>query len=435
MDLMAIVGFLILAAVMFFVLKGYTVPSIAFVVFPLIGALVTGFGIKEIGDFVTKGLNTTWKTAVLFIFSIIFFGVMSDVGLFDKPVNWITKKASHSIVGTYLAAAIIAVIGHLDGASVTTYIITLTAMLPIFKKLKLNVLNLLLVMGLATGVMNLVPWGGPTIRAATALGIDANILWHHLIPIQIVGLVITLGVAAFLGVMEQKKLAVAGGAISMAGIQAEVEQEEKENPFRKPKLDVINWILVIGVIGTLVVNILPSFFVFMVGSIIALWVNFPSVKIQNERVQSYAPGIIGLTTTLLAAGVFLGVLSNSGMIEAMAKTLINIVPDGMKQYLHYIVGALGAPIGMTMGPDPYYYGVMPLIVEVVKPLAITGEQVANAMLMGENVALSVSPCVPTTFLLVGMAGVELKDHIRHSFVPMWVVSIVMMIAGAILGII
>lgn len=425
--MLSIIGFLILIAVMYFVLSGKIVPAIAFVVFPLIGAALAGFGIEEVAEFIKTGVGTTWATAVLFIFSIIFFGIMSDAGIFDKPVAWLTGKAKNSIVMIYIVTAIIAMIGHMDGASVTTYIITLTAMLPIYRRLGLNVLNLLLITGLATGVMNLVPWGGPTIRAATAIGIDANDLWLRLIPMQIFGIVITLGAAIYLGMREQKK-----GTTAQVN-HDHVEDNEilnpdspEENIYRNPKKDPINWILTIGVIALLVWNKFPTYSVFMVGALVALWYNFPSVKVQQKRLESYAPNIIGLVTTLLGAGIFLGVLSGSGMINAMASTLISVVPDGFKQYLHIVVGALGAPIGMTMGPDPYFYGVLPLISEVVNPLGVSPIQVASAMLIGENVALSVSPCVPTTFLLIGMANVELKDHIRHSFIPMWGVSLLML---------
>lgn len=142
-----------------------------------------------------------------------------------------------------------------------------------------------------------------------------------------------------------------------------------------------------------------------------------------------------LTVTLLCAGIFLGVMNQSGMILEMSKILISAIPVSMQHYLHYIVGALGAPIGMVMGPDPYYYGIMPIIGEIVASHGVTLETVGRAMLVGENVALSVSPVLPPTYLAIGLAGVELKEHIKYSFLPLWAVSLLMMAFAIILGII
>lgn len=130
----------------------------------------------------------------------------------------------------------------------------------------------------------------------------------------------------------------------------------------------------------------------------------------------------------------MGVFANAGIITKMAQVLINLLPAFLLRYLHLIMGVLGAPIGMIMGPDPYYYAVMPLIIETVAPYGVTATEVAHAMLIGENVALSVSPCVATTFLGVGLAGVELNDHIKFTFKWEWLVSIIMLVFAVVVGI-
>jgi len=185
----------------------------------------------------------------------------------------------------------------------------------------------------------------------------------------------------------------------------------------------------------LVTAVFPTHVVFMLGTIIVLAVNYPDPQLQQKRIQAHAPSSIMLTVTLLCAGIFLGVMTQSGMVLEMSKVLINALPVSLQRYLHYIVGALGAPLGMVLGPDPYYYGIMPIIGEIVAPFGVSLETVGHAMLIGENVALSVSPVVPSTFLAIGLAGVELKEHIRYSFVPLWALSIVMMIFAVVIGII
>lgn len=119
----------------------------------------------------------------------------------------------------------------------------------------------------------------------------------------------------------------------------------------------------------------------------------------------------------------------------MAQVLIGILPKFMVKYLYIIMGILGGPIGLIMGPDPYYYAVMPLVIETVAPYGITAVQVAKAMLIGENVVLSVSPCVPANYLAFGISGIDLNDNMKFSFKWEWLVSILMLIFALVVGIV
>ncbi len=430
----AIIGYLIIIAMMYLILTNKALPAFCFAVLPVIGALVAGFTPTEVLDFINTGVGTTWKTAVLFIFSVVYFGIMNDAGLFDKMVSFLVKRAGNSITMIMVATALIAVVGHIDGATASTYLISIPVMLPIFKRFHLRPVVLLCIVGLATGVMNLVPWGGPTIRAATAIEADATALWVSMIPMQIFGLILCVAMAVYFGNAESKRLAKAGLAGTVA-LSAETQEQKEDSTLKRPKLYWFNIILTVILIVLLIEGTIPTFVVFMFGTLIALLVNYPDLKLQNQRIMAHAPNCIGLTITLLCAGVFLGIFANSGIIAAMAQVLIDILPEFLRKYLHIIMGVLGAPMGIVMGPDPYYYGVMPLVIETIEPLGVGAEQVARAMLIGENVALAVSPCVASTFLAIGMAGVDLKDHMRFSFKYMWLVSIVMLVFAVIVGIV
>jgi len=380
--LQALVGYAIIIVMMYLILTNKALPAFCFAILPVVGALAAGFAPKEILDFMNTGVGTTWKTAVLFIFSVVYFGIMNDAGMFDKMVAFLVKKAGNSIEMIMIATALIAVVGHIDGA--------------------------------------------------TAIEADATALWVSMIPMQIFGLILCLVMAFYFGKVERKRLAKEG--IDLGAVMSEENQkEEKDSGLKRPKLYWFNIILTVILIALLIEGTIPTFLVFMFGMLIAMAVNYPDMKLQNQRMMAHAPNCIGLTITLLCAGVFLGIFANSGIIASMAQVLIDILPAFLRKYLHIIVGILGAPMGIVMGPDPYYYGVMPLIIETIKPLGVSAEQVARAMLIGENVALAVSPCVATTFLAIGMAGVDLKDHMKFSFKYMWAVSVVMLVFAMITG--
>ena len=210
MDMLAVIGSLVILVMMLMILKNKALPLFCFAVLPVIGAFCAGFSVKEVLEFVNKGVGTTWKTAVLFIFSVVYFGVMNDAGMFDRMVNALLKVAGRNITLLFIATVLIATVGHIDGATASTYLISFPVMLPIFKRLKLNPLVLLLLVASATGIMNLVPWGGPTIRAATAIKGDANALWHAMIPMQIFGLLASCVLAVYFAHSEKKRLAAEG---------------------------------------------------------------------------------------------------------------------------------------------------------------------------------------------------------------------------------
>ena len=204
--LLAIAGFAIIFAMIYLLFRGKTTPVVAFVLLPLTAAILVGFTPTEIAEFVTKGVTSTWKTAALFIFSVTYFGIMSDAGMFDKIIKKLVGAAGNNITLLFIVTSLIAMFAHLDGSGATTFLITIPALMPLYKKLHLRVTSLLLVASASMGVMNLVPWGGSTLRAATVLNMDATELWRELIPVQVIGLVMALGLAIVISRIEIKRL-------------------------------------------------------------------------------------------------------------------------------------------------------------------------------------------------------------------------------------
>lgn len=431
---LTIIGFLMVFAIVTLLLKGKMSPIVVLIFVPAVAAVLAGYSITEIGGFIKSGVGTTTNNAILFIFSVIFFGVMSDVGVFDIVVDFLVKKAGTNVIAITVATAIIAVIAHLDGATATTVLISIPAMYPIYKKMNIRPHVLLCIVGSAMGVMNLLPWGGPTARTATVLGMDATELWYILIPIQILGVVTTIALAVILGIIEKKR--GAGFKVSAdveSGDTAEIDKQGDE--LKRPKLLWINVILTVGLIATLMFDIITSYVVFMFFLSVALIINFPSLKAQDGRIKAHAPSALVISATMIAAGSMVGILTETGMLTAMANSLIGIIPGPLGRFIHVIFGVLALPLGMMVGTDAYFYGIMPLVIEVGNQYGITALNTALTMIIGKNVGLMVSPLVPATFLSIGLVNLELKDHIRFSFKWLFGVSLVTLVAGILMGII
>lgn len=438
--MLALLGFATIIMIIILLLKNVTVPSIAFIGVSTVSAAIlvlTGtFTIAEIGKFIKAGVSGVHSTAVLFIFSVLFFGLMSDVGLFDRIINALMKRVGSNVIGVAVMTCMIAIIGHLDGGGASTFLITIPAMLPVYKKLKMRPTTLLLICVTAMGVMNLLPWGGPTMRAAAVLNMEANELWMQIIPMQAVGIMIALVTAVFWGNIEKKRGAGANSVLEVDyGELTDDMANAAANDLARPRLFWFNLGLTLAVILCLVFLKVPSYYTFMAGCVIALLVNYPGAKQQNKIIKSHAAPALMMASTILAAGVFLGVLEDSEIMNHMANILALGIPRSMGRFLPIIIGVMSVPFTLLFCTDSYFYGLLPVLIEVGARFDVDPVHIALAMVVCRNCATFISPVVPATFLGIGLAGVEIKDHIKTCFLWVWGVSIICLISGIILGVI
>ena len=438
--ILALLGFATVIAVIVLLLRNVTVPALAFVSVSTITAAIlvaTGaFTLDEMAGFIKEGVKGVHGTAILFIFSVLFFGVMTDAGMFDKIIGALMKKVGSNVVGVALMTCLIAIIGHLDGGGASTFLITIPAMLPVYKRLHMRRETLLLICVTSMGVMNLLPWGGPTMRAASVLGVESNDLWSQILPMQVVGLVLAVGTAIFWGLQEKRRIAKLGdAAVEDAGKYDDSDSEEKNNELARPKNFIFNVILTLAVIIVLVLDIFPSYYVFMVGCALGILVNYRGKKLQNSIIKSHAASGLTMASTIMCAGVFLGVLSKSGIMEKMAIMMANVIPASLGRFLPVIIGALSVPLALLFDTDSYFYGLLPVLLSVGNQFGVNPAHIAIAMVVCRNCATFISPVAPATYLGIGLAGVEIKDHIKYCFGWQWGVSIVCLIAGLILGVI
>lgn len=458
--MLAIIGFFIIALILALLLTQRVNAIIALAGIPLLGALIAGYSLEEISEFATAGIGGVVGVVAMFVFAIIFFGVLRDAGMFDPVVNRILKFAGDKPATITLATTMLAIATHLDGAGASTFLIAIPAMLPIYERMGMSRLVLATCVALGAGVMNVVPWGGPTLRASATADIPANDLWVPLIPAQIGGVVVALAIAYYLGHREKKRLArvaagetkaevaestarvPAGGGAAVSDTSelsekdgsATVDAEQDDSGLKRPKLLIVNFLLTALVIGTLISGILDPALCFIIGAILALVINYPGMKQQTDRINAHAPGAVLMASTLLAAGVLLGVLSESGMVEAMAQAGSDLIPEVAAPGLPLLAGLLGVPLSLLFGPDAYYFGVMPVLMGIGAEFGVEGVHIAQASILGQETAgFPISPMTGSFFLLVGLAKVDIGRHIRHSFFWLWLVSIVMVLLATLTG--
>ena len=447
--IVGILGFLTIAAIVVTLFKSKTLPSIAFIVFPTILAVILVIGgyydFEQVGKLIKSGFSSTSPTAALFVFSVLYFGIMTDAGMFDVIIDKLMKLVGDNVIGVSVMTAVIALIGHLDGGGASTFCIVVPAMLPVYKKMHMRPTSMLTVSVLAMGVLNLMPWAGPSMRAATVLGVEAASLWSTLIPIQIFGIALVFVVAVIFGLKEKARGAGLHGKLHE--IEGEVvlddAQEKEKNELARPKLFIFNIILTIAVIALLIYDIFPSYVPFMFGVAIAILVNYPGAKMQKKIINSHAGPALMMCSTLMGAAVLMGILVKSvtvgdvevaSVITCMSDLISAILPAFLGRHLPLVIGILSVPLALAFDTDSYFYGMLPVMIGIGEGFGVAAMPIAVAMVVCRNCATFISPMVPATLLGVGLADVDIKDHIKNSFLWVWGFSILCMIFAIILGI-
>ncbi|MFF1812931.1 CitMHS family transporter [Streptomyces sp. NPDC058251] len=479
--MLTILGFTMIATFLVLIMLKKMSPIAALVLIPALFCVFVGKGAK-LGDYVIDGVTSLAPTAAMLMFAIVYFGVMIDVGLFDPIVRGILKFCKADPLRIVVGTAVLAAIVSLDGDGSTTFMITVSAMYPLYKRLKMSLVVMTGVAAMANGVMNTLPWGGPTARAATALKLDASDIFVPMIPALAVGLLGVFALAYVLGRRERKRLGVltldevlepqetetvlvgAGGsgdgakkAVRTGGSGSGTDADrsggtdvadgsdasEEDDGFQgldpnratlRPRLYWFNALLTVTLLTAMIMEWLPIPVLFLLGAALALTVNFPHMPDQKARLGAHAENVLNVSGMVFAAAVFTGVLQGTGMVDHMAKWLVNNIPDGMGPHMAFVTGVLSIPLTYFMSNDGFYFGILPVLAEAGHAHGVTSLEIARASLVGQPLHMS-SPLVPAVYVLVGMAKVEFGDHTR--FVVKWaaLTSLVVLGAGILFGII
>ncbi len=450
--IVGLLGFLCIIAIVVTLFRSITLPSIAFILFPSILGLILVIGgyysFDNLASLIKSGFSSTGPTAALFVFSVLYFGIMTDAGMFDVIIGKLMGLVGDNVIGVCVMTAVIALIGHLDGGGASTFCIVVPAMLPVYKKMHMRPTTLLRIAVLAMGVLNLMPWAGPTMRAASVLGMEAGKLWNTLLPIQIFGIVLSLAHAVLAGVQEKARGAGLDGKLAKEGTAEETEeggaeQAANDPALARPKLFAFNLALTIAVIAMLIWDVFPSYVPFMCGVVIALLVNYPGAKMQKKIINLHAGPALTMCSTLMAAAVLMGILVKTvtvgdatipSVVTCMSNIIKMILPAALGKHLPLVIGILSVPLALAFDTDSYFYGMLPVMIGIGEGFGISALPIAVAMVVCRNCATFISPMVPATLLGVGLADVDIKDHIKASFMYVWGFSILCMLFAIVLGI-
>jgi CitMHS family citrate-Mg2+:H+ or citrate-Ca2+:H+ symporter len=465
-------GFSMIAVFMYLILTKRLTPMVALILVPLTFAALAGaFGItgqadEGVVDSIMTAVGDFAPTAVLLFFAIIYFGLMIDVGLFDPLIRFVLRVVGNDPVRLVVCTAVLAGVVSLDGDGSTTFIITVSALLPIYLRLGMSPVVLTVVANLANGVLNIVPWGGPTVRAATVLKVSPSELFNPMVPGMLAGLATVIVLAYFLGRSERARLArsgrtleqvastlqpaavatgprpTSGGGVAVLdddrtdlGDDADMASGlDSQRPTLRPKLIWFNLGLTAALLTLLGLDLLPLSLVFVAATAIALVVNFPKPEDQVTQIKAHASSIVSVVAMVFAAAVLVGVLSGSGMVTAMANGIVAAVPEPLGPWFAVITAGLSMPLTFFLTNDAFYFGILPILTEAAGHYGIAPVAMAQASIIGQPVHMT-SPLVPAMLLLISLARVSLADHHKKVIWRAVVCSLVMLGVAVGLGVI
>lgn len=406
---LAILGYALVIIMMIGLLKNKLTPVVAFTILPIIFGLLAGFSPAEIGAFVKDGVPSTLSASALALFATAYFAIMTDEGLFDPIVGWLSKKAGGNVIAIMVITVIIAAISHMDTGMTSTILVTIPAMLPLYRKFKIKPEYLFLLMSQSIAVVNLLPHGGGMIRISSVSGLEVSEMFRNIAPIIVCMLVYNLICAVIFGRKEQKRIA-AGVDIATYG-----EAEDREVVFKDVKLGVRYWlnlIVTIALLAMMFEGSLPGYFVFMIGLSLALVINYKTPKDQVAKLKFVAEKAYPIALVMLSSGVLVGVMSGTGMLSAMANVIVSLIPSAFRKFYGVIVGVVSLPLSFALGADGFYYGLSPLFLEVGTSYGFSALSLCSIMLLARDALGTLTPVSPVTFLAPGLLGKDLVVFIK-----------------------
>ena len=430
--LLTVIGYLIIFLIVFLLIKEKASLPPIFILIPVLGAAICGFSIREISGFIADGISLVLNTAILFIFSILYFSILGESGIFNLLAKFMMQRMKNNLYFLLLLTYFMAVVIQMDGSGAMTMLIIIPMMLPIYDKMKVKREALVCVCAAGAGVMNILPWCSSMLRVSAGTGVDAQRLWKHLMMVQCVTFLIGIFITVLIAQREKRK---------KASVDEKGFRDLQKELAQSAHLNVPVWVAVTDIIFTVLLILLlvrgsvDTTMCFMVGLSVLLLLNYPHAENQEKIIKKFSATAFPLVTTIFAIGVMLGILQGSGMIEAIAKSFVNLLPDKLGPLLLLIYGIFGVPVSMVLGSDCCYSILAPLLGTISQYYGGGMLQAASVIIITSSMAASISFVGPVPYMTVGLAQVSMRDNVKYSFRYLWLMGVLAVGYAAATGVI
>lgn len=437
----AVIALALLVLVSLLLASGRALPLVVFALLPPMAALLLGVDLKALSAAVSSGLARTAPLATLFVSAICFTGIMRESGLYDPVLRWLNRLVGGSPVQLAVATVVLGMAAHLDGSGPTTFLMAIPVLLPAYDRIGARRSTLVMLLALAGGLFNLLPWGGPLGRASAVSGMELGMLWHSLLPAQLLGIPLLLGVAALAGWLEQRHLRLLPTPLHGIEVRSRMAAAGTADASLLPPAAGThlhfpwhNALLCIALVSTLVADILPAWLLFLLALAIALPCNHRCVSEQRACLARHAPAALELASIVLAAGVLLGVLDGTGMLRALTGAVSQLAPPMLLACQHLLLAAVSTPLHLLLGTDAYYFVLLPVVLDSAAEHGADPAVVVRVMTLAQTLGGYVGPYSTAVWLALGMTGVDFATHVRRTLPWAWLYALMVLASAWLLGV-
>ncbi|MGL5513644.1 MAG: citrate:proton symporter, partial [Sporomusa sp.] len=262
---------------------------------------------------------------------------------------------------------------------------------------------------------------------------DASVVFNPIIPAMIAGIVWVLFACYYVGQKERLRLGITDFGDNVP-TEHKFDGVGEDLSIKRPQLFWFNVIMTVLIIVGLLAEIMPMATIFVIGFAIAITVNYPNLKDQQERLKNYSAEVVTIVTLIFSAGCFTGILSGTKMVTEMSSFLVSMIPQSMGSLLPLIVAITSMPLSLVFPTDAYYFGVLPVVYEMAASIGIEPIQIGRAAVLGQmTTGFPLSPLAAATLVLISVAKVNLVEHQKFMFLWAFGTTIVMTIVAYLTG--
>lgn len=434
---LAAVGFIMVVIIMILLLTQKVTAMFAFAIVPIIGGLVVGMNPTAIGNSVTYGLGLTTSVSLVMLFALPYFLMLADTGFFNEIVRKVLRTIRITPPLLVCLTLIISWIVGLDASVTSQYIIVMPLMYPFYKKFKISPLILMFFTTMGIIMDFDLPWTARTLRAVSLMPKVQNgptALFERLFPTQLIFFILLLVIAYLVGLYVQKKQNIVVEKTNKEDRKKLAEAVKDDKELARPHLFYVNLILTLIIIVCMVAYpTFPQYYLFSVGMVIGLIINYRDQKLQTKLWKKYARSMVPVMPTILLSGVLVGVMTKSGMMKAMVHVLLQILPKSVGPYV-YIIIAMIAPLMFLFSNDTWYFVLMPIVMSLEAAYGVPEMVVVATLFM--NMGALLSPIAQPQIYLGPSSAEEsftVPQYIKKCLFPIWGLNIIWVLLGLLMG--
>lgn len=433
--ILALLGLGMILFAMILIFKEICSPFMAFLIISILSALILGYGNADLQNWFVEGAKGQAKTIALVIFCISFFYIENEVGAFDDIVDWIVKKFGGKPLYIMIAGWLVATLSTLDGRSASTILVTVPAMLPVYKKAKIRPLFLCFQIASVMGVMGIVPWSQVNLLNASQLGVDgyATFASHGLLTVMLLSWVISFALMLVYGTFEIKRIRAGKNDYLVGDLDAGPGARVDQVTDRQKKMRPFNFVLIIALIVCLFTGLVTDVVASALALVLVLLINYDG-KTMRKAFSKCAPMCLGSISIILCVGIWMQVFRGTGMMSALVDSLMALLPASLVKYAHIIFALIKTPVDFFLC-NSLAMSVVPVVGDLVTTAGACSMEAAHAMITCVS-ACGMVCCASAAyqFVLLDMAGgVSLKDHAKYALPRMSLQAVIMTLIMVVFG--